>query len=99
VKVAELLLLRHSTASPPCKVLPSTGLTRKQASRVLDYIEANLERELTLAELAQIVGVRLHHFARMFRRTMGMAPIAMFWSAASNARSACSARPSHVWLT
>lgn len=74
MKVAVLLLLRHSTASRPCKVLPTTGLTRKQASRVLGYIEANLERELTLAELAQIVEVSLHHFARMFRRTMGMAP-------------------------
>ena len=74
MKLAVLLLHRHSTASQAAKILPSSGLTRNQARRVLDYIESNLSRELTLSELAGIAELSLHHFARMFKKTMGMAP-------------------------
>lgn len=74
MKLAVLLLHRHSTASQAAKALPSSGLTRNQARRVLDYIESNLSRELTLSELAGIAELSLHHFARMFRRTIGVAP-------------------------
>jgi AraC family transcriptional regulator len=73
-KLAVLLLSRHSTASESAKALPSGGLTRVQARRVLDYIESNLGRELTLRELAAIAGLSLHHFARMFKQTIGVAP-------------------------
>lgn len=74
MKLAVLLLHRHSTASQAAKILPSSGLTRNQARRVLDYIESNLSRELTLSELAGIAELSLHHFARMFRKTIGVAP-------------------------
>jgi len=74
MKLAVLLLLRHSTASQPSTILPSSGLTRIQARRILDYIESNLSCELTLSELARIIDLSLHHFARMFKRTIGAAP-------------------------
>jgi AraC family transcriptional regulator len=74
MKLAETLLLQHSSASQAAKRLPSSGLTRRQARHVLDYVEANLSCELTLGELARIAGLSLHHFARMFRRTLSMAP-------------------------
>ena len=74
MKLAVLLLHRHSTASQAAKMLPSSGLTRNQARRVLDYIESNLSRELTLSELAGIGGLSLHYFARMFKKTIGVAP-------------------------
>src|SRR5215472_9735850 len=47
---------------------------RNQARRVLDYIESNLSHELTLRELAGIADLSLHHFARLFKRTIGVAP-------------------------
>ena len=72
--LAVLLLRRHSTASEASTILPSSGLTRMQARRVLDYIESNLSRELTLGELAKIVDLSLHHFARIFKKTIGVAP-------------------------
>ena len=75
--VAQLAVLigrRHSTASAVLRIPPSRGLTRNQARRVLDYIEFQLSSELTLGELARTVGLSLHHFARMFKRTVGMAP-------------------------
>ena len=74
IKLAVLLLQRHSTASQSSTILPSGGLTRIQARRILDYIESNLSRELTLGELARLIDLSVHHFARMFRRTIGAAP-------------------------
>jgi AraC family transcriptional regulator len=74
MKLALLLLIRHSTASRAARILPSGGLTRNQARRVLDYIESNLVCELTLRELAGIAELSLHHFAHMFKRTLGVAP-------------------------
>jgi AraC family transcriptional regulator len=74
LKLAVLLLQRHSTASQAFTILPSSGLTRIQARRVLDYIESNVSRELSLGELARIADLSLHHFARMFKKTIGVAP-------------------------
>ena len=74
LQLATLLLQRHSTASAASCALPFGGLTRIQARRTLDYIECNLNRTLTLAELARIADRSLHHFARMFKQTFGMAP-------------------------
>src|SRR5262249_47323288 len=45
-----------------------------QARCVLDYIEPNLGHELTLRELARVADLSLHHFARMFKQTIGIAP-------------------------
>lgn len=72
--LAVSLLRRHSTASEASTILPSSGLTRIQARRVLDYIESNLSCELTLGQLARIANLSLHHFARMFKETIGVAP-------------------------
>lgn len=74
MKVAVALLRRHSTASEAHKILPSGGLTRIQARRVLDYIEGNLSRDLTLRQMASLLNLSVHHFARMFKQTIGVAP-------------------------
>jgi AraC family transcriptional regulator len=42
--------------------------------RVLGYIEANLEGEITLAELAATAGYSLYHFVRKFTQAMGISP-------------------------
>jgi AraC family transcriptional regulator len=41
---------------------------------VLDFISAHLAEEITLAELAQVAGLSIFHFARMFARAMGASP-------------------------
>jgi len=74
MKLALMLRLRHSSSSPSATILPSWGLTRNQARRVLDYIESNLSSELTLGDLAGVAELSLHHFAHMFKRTIGVAP-------------------------
>jgi AraC family transcriptional regulator len=74
MELAHALRRRHSTASEAVKTLRSSRLTRNQARHVLDYIESQLSRELTLRELADVADLSLHHFARMFKQTIGLAP-------------------------
>jgi AraC family transcriptional regulator len=74
IELALLLLQRHSTASQAVTIVPSRILTRNQARRVLDYIESNLCRDVSLSELARIADLSLYHFARMFKQTLGLAP-------------------------
>ncbi|KIP14151.1 helix-turn-helix domain protein [Burkholderia sp. MSHR3999] len=48
------------------------ALAPKAAARVIDYIEGNLERRLTLSELAALVAISVPHFKVLFRETLGM---------------------------
>lgn len=72
---AARLLQRHSTATlkepPPAR---QGGLARAQLRRAIDYIEANLENDLTLPELATVTGLSPIYFARQFKLAMGLAP-------------------------
>jgi hypothetical protein len=58
MQVAVLLRDRHSTASAAPKGMPRGALTHNQARRVLDYVESNLSRDLTLRELANVKRLR-----------------------------------------
>src|SRR5262249_39342432 len=42
--------------------------------RALDHISANLDEEITVAQLAHVAGVSVFHFARTFTRAMGVSP-------------------------
>lgn len=42
--------------------------------RVLDYIEAHLDRDLTLAELAGVACLSPCHFSRSFKLAVGVGP-------------------------
>jgi AraC family transcriptional regulator len=53
---------------------PRNGLDQRRLVRVLDYIEANLEDDLTLARLASIACLSQFHFARAFRAAVGHSP-------------------------
>jgi AraC family transcriptional regulator len=74
MQLAVSIQRRHSRASRIAGIPSSSGLTRSQARRVLEYIETNLSREMTLREMAGIVDLSPYHFARMFKRTMSVAP-------------------------
>ena len=43
-------------------------------ARVVDYIEASIDRDLDLASLAGVASMSVYHFARRFRETIGMSP-------------------------
>jgi AraC family transcriptional regulator len=50
------------------------GLDRRRLSRVLDYIETNLEGDLALNHLASIACLSRFHFARTFKVATGQSP-------------------------
>ena len=47
---------------------------RKQIEKVIDYIEENLQCELTLADCAGVSGYSPYHFLRIFRDVVGLTP-------------------------
>jgi AraC-like DNA-binding protein len=50
------------------------GLTRTQLQQVLDYIQTHLDRDLSLAEFAEVVNISPTYFAHLFKRAMGISP-------------------------
>jgi AraC family transcriptional regulator len=54
--------------------LTGEGLDRRRLYRVLDYIETNLEGNLTLDRMASIACLSRFHFARAFKQAVGQSP-------------------------
>jgi AraC family transcriptional regulator len=50
------------------------ALDRRRLQRVLDYIETNLEGDLTLDQMASIACLSRYHFSRAFRQAVGQSP-------------------------
>jgi AraC family transcriptional regulator len=75
--LAALMLLR---LADPHQVAPqSVGhgfLHRKALTRVQEYIEAHLDKDISLADLARLLALPIDTFARQFRATTGLSPYA-----------------------
>ena len=67
------LLSRYSTSKPSLPQ-PSGGLSEKQLKQVVEYIHEYLARDVSLAELANLVQLSSYHFTRLFKRAIGLAP-------------------------
>lgn len=52
----------------------TTGFTADHYKRVLDFIEANYARSLTIEDLAREAGLSTAHFSRLFKLTIGETP-------------------------
>ena len=50
------------------------GLTHTQLQQVLDYIHAHLERDLSLAELAEVINISPTYFASLFKQAIEISP-------------------------
>ncbi len=64
-----------------CRVHGGTPLAEKKAllpkwrlKRVVDHVDAHLDRRVTLADMAAVAGLTRMYFAAQFRRTTGMSP-------------------------
>ncbi|MGY4223218.1 AraC family transcriptional regulator [Bradyrhizobium sp. USDA 4503] len=74
--MAARLIQKHictPTASSVTR-LAREGLGRRRLFRVLDYIEANLEGDLTLDRMASTAALSRYHFARAFKQAVGQSP-------------------------
>ncbi len=70
-------LLRHRSDLAPRRFAALAGggvLAPRRLRRAEEYIEANLARDLPLAEIAAVAGLSELHFARAFRQAAGEPP-------------------------
>ncbi|MTW11720.1 helix-turn-helix domain-containing protein [Pseudoduganella eburnea] len=70
--LAARLLALQTLASRRPAAAPVRALPAWQLRAVEDYIEANLDQDLTLAELAAVAGFSVSHFKELFRQAAGM---------------------------
>ena len=72
------VVLQHELFRLACGTVggrrPKGGLAPSQEKRVRDYVEENLVGPLSLASLAQLVGLSTFHFAHAFKRSFGQPP-------------------------
>ena len=67
------LFNNYATTKPQIKSY-TNGLPIYKLKRVKEYIEANLERALSLDELAQVTNMSAGHFSRLFKQSTGHTP-------------------------
>lgn len=70
------LLNDHSSVSvnPFPITRGAKGLDSRRLQRVIEYIQANLKKEITIEELAAAASLSRFHFSRMFKATTGRSP-------------------------
>lgn len=73
--LAAHLLQRYNAFDLPLRQRHG-GLSARMLAQITAYIEDNLDRRISLAELAAIADVSRFHFARLFRSSTGFSPIA-----------------------
>ena len=76
ISLAARLMQRHSglPLDKDFVRLSNRGLDRRRLTRVKEFIAANLERELTIAQLAEVASLSQFHFARAFKAAVGQSP-------------------------
>ncbi|HET6979971.1 MAG TPA: AraC family transcriptional regulator [Pyrinomonadaceae bacterium] len=67
-------LLRYYSVSTARPVTFTGGLSAKKLREVTEFISDNYNKDLKLAQLAQVAGMSNFHFAREFKRTTGTTP-------------------------
>lgn len=67
-------LVRHYCASGQKVLTDSGNLPQDKLRCALEYINENLEKDLTLYEIAAAVGMSPYHFARAFKQAIGLPP-------------------------
>jgi len=68
------LMASFFTVSRTVQASKQRGLSRPMLKKSLEYMEANLVREMHLDELAAVVGLSCSHFGRSFRASLGVSP-------------------------
>ncbi len=68
-------LLRHYSTDSLIPDLQFGGLPAHKLRRVNEFVLENLERDLSLAEIAQAAELSPFHFSRSFKQTTGLTPI------------------------
>jgi AraC family transcriptional regulator len=67
-------LLRHYSNFTPTITSENRNLTRTQLQEAIDYIHTNLDRDLSLSQIASIINISPTYFASLFKRATGTSP-------------------------
>ncbi|OWY64956.1 AraC family transcriptional regulator [cyanobacterium TDX16] len=67
-------LLRHYSVWNYSQLPIIGGLPKRTLQRVVDYIDAHLDRELTVAALAAIAQISPSYFSNLFKQSTGLSP-------------------------
>jgi AraC family transcriptional regulator len=68
--LASHLLRSYAPAASPRS---DTRLSRRRIARVTEYIQANLSQDLSLAQVAGVIGMSPSHFKTLFKESVGVA--------------------------
>lgn len=69
--LASALAVRLVALQSPSRTAPARALPAWRLRHVIDYIDAHLDQDLTLAELAAVAGFSPSHFKALFRQATG----------------------------
>ena len=69
-----IYLAQRYSSSPLALRSYRGGMPRTRLNRVLEYIAAELQEDLSLAVLAEIAGMNLFYFSRLFKQSTGLSP-------------------------
>jgi AraC family transcriptional regulator len=67
-------LAQRYSSSPPGFRRDRGGMQRTRLNRVLQYIAAKLHEDLSPAALAEVAGMKLYYFSRLFKQSTGLSP-------------------------
>ena len=67
-------LLRHHATRNPQLPIYEGGLPPRQLQSVLNYIDAYLDQNLKLENLAKLLDMSQFHFSRLFKQSIGLSP-------------------------
>lgn len=74
IQTLTLHLLKNYTTANSASENLGGGLSGYKLRRVKEFIDANLEEDLSLAEIASVADLSQYHFARAFRKSTGQTP-------------------------
>ena len=74
INVLAAHLLRHYTTRKNSILKNTDGLPKYRLQQVINYINDQLDRKFTLAELAAIANMSPNYFAKLFKQSTGYAP-------------------------
>jgi AraC family transcriptional regulator len=72
-EIATALVDRYATKRRPVQ-LHRGGLGSRRLRRIREFVDARMDDDLNLDEMAESVGLSTAHFARMFRKSTGQTP-------------------------
>jgi AraC family transcriptional regulator len=67
-------LLQHYAVCPPQLRSYRGGMPQARLQRVLEYMQAHLDQELSLAALAAVAQMSPYYFSRLFKQSTGLSP-------------------------